>query len=342
MKKLNTYQIQRMNFMEDHYDMYPSQNGWHLFKCVCGRNKQMAFNPLYDTVKCFSAKCPLSKVGDYSDKTVDFIAKDMKLNRQKAFSIISNYRITTKNINVDKLLNKYNKQVTEIKLPDGFKNISEHDNILGQRAVKYLSNRGFDIDYLSELGFGYTTDPDSKFFGYIIIPFKKDNKLVYYIGRSFMPNLVKYYNPPVYQFNIGKSSLLFNEDALDDNEEIFLVEGWACAVTLGNNAISRQGSDLSIEQKSKIVRSNVKRVIIIPDYGFYRVDANIALQLQEAGKEVYLANTDKIVEELGLDPYYYNDVNSIGKEAVMNHVNDLLEFNEDDLWQTLDEDLLFM
>ena len=68
----------------------------------------------------------------------------------------------------------------------------EGDVILGQRARTYLTSRGFDVEELDMLGFGYCDEkgPDfaNDYFGYIIIPFKRRGSLFCFIGRDFIGN----------------------------------------------------------------------------------------------------------------------------------------------------------
>ena len=116
------------------------------------------------------------------------------------------------------------KQVVDVEMPKGYTPILEGEGILGKRARSYLTERGFDLTVLDRAGIGYCNehglvdkenDIDEDFFGYIIVPFKRNGLLVYYIGRDYIGNFLRYKNPAVEKFNVGKGDLLFNEDALE-------------------------------------------------------------------------------------------------------------------------------
>lgn len=329
---------QKFAYFNEHYeDFHTTSNGWCEMKCTCGRGKQMAVNFNYEQIKCWSAKCPLSPNGDYKESMMRFLMKETGKNYQAVRKMLTEYRQGEFINFADR--DSYESPSVElkgrVKLPDGFVGLFEKDDVIAKRARRYIKKRRLDMEMLDYMGFGYVDDPESPYFGRIVIPFKREGNLYYYICRSFMGSEPKYLNPPTTAFGVGKSELLFNEDALNEHEEVWLTEGWACAMTMGENGIACLGSKLSEQQVSKIVRSSVKVVNILPDYGFYQAGVVMALQLHEH-KTVYLANLDEIGDE------EKNDPNSLGRNAVIEHINQKTEFDEKDLYRWDEDDLPFM
>lgn len=212
---------------------------------------------------------------------------------------------------------KVARRTSALELPFGFKSLLEGDGILGVRARKYLKGRGFDLEQLDNLGFGYCNEhaenKDEDYFGYIIVPFKKRGQLVYYIGRDYTGNFLRYKNPPTELFDIGKSEILFNEDALFMCKSIDLMEGWTDAMTMGKSGVAMLGWQLSRDQKSKLYSSDCERINWIPDIGlnsegrsFYKEAVKQASEFMDY-KECYVLD----LEGSGLLEFG-KDVNEIG------------------------------
>jgi hypothetical protein len=220
---------------------------------------------------------------------------------------------------------------SQVTLPTGFHLLDDGDTVLGRRARAYLEKRGFNISYLSSRGFGYVDkrppiaeteeDQEDDYFGYIIIPFVKDNLLYYFIARDYIDNFLRYKNPPYEKFGVGKSELLFNEDCLKFYDTIFVVEGWACAVTLGDNAVAILGSSFSTEQLTKLIASPCTTVVIVSDLGFYKHGLKMALELLDYKEEVYaldLAEIDPDVYDIKYDPEKPpKDPNDFGRDPII-------------------------
>ena len=93
-------------------------------------------------------------------------------------------------------------------------------------------------------------------------------------------------------------------------KEVFLNEGWADAKTIGKQGISSQGWNLSQKQKTKILRSNIERLVIVADRGAYKEAVKTA-RLFLNKKEIFVVNFDdreladfgKDVNDVGLDRF---------------------------------------
>ena len=190
---------------------------------------------------------------------------------------------------------------------------------MAKRARTYLKGRAFDLNYLDMIGVGYCGSSD--YFGYIIIPFKKDGDIVYFIGRDYMDrgNKFRYKNPPREEFGIGKSEVLFNEEALYLYNKVYLLEGWSDAASIGNNGTSCQGKSLSMVQTDIIIKSPVKEVVVISDVGAEKEAFNMVSKLYKTKQTKLIKLTQ--FESVG------KDVNSIGAHKVLRLESDLPYIN---------------
>jgi len=257
------YQYFRSNF-----PLKKSSSGWFKFDCpfcfdTVGSQKH-AINFSWERCKCW--KCGYNEnilqfVMDYEDVRY-FRAKEIIQNTTEADFVLDNIE----NIVVDKVF-------SEVNLPTGYTSLLDGEGMMGVRARKYMEARGYDLEKLDMMGFGYCNKHDDDyymdFFGRIIVPFKANGKLVYYIGRTYIDDELRYKNPPTDMFGVGKGDLIFNEDAINIHEECMVLEGWADAITLGETAVSTQGWSLSSTQKSKMLKSGCEKYIFVPDKGFY-------------------------------------------------------------------------
>jgi hypothetical protein len=134
--------------------------------------------------------------------------------------------------------------------------------------------------------------------------------MVYYLGRDFIGNYLRYKNPLKEDYGIGKSDVIFNEEALHIFNKVYITEGWTCAATIGENGISHQGEKPGVIQRNMIIKSEVEEVIIVPDASFYVNGLHTARELMKH-KKVKVINLDWFQEmKIG------KDVNEIGKEAL--------------------------
>lgn len=292
------------------YDLKESTQNWYIFNCpFCGDYKnKCAVNIDYEVVKCW--KC------GYKNSIISFISTIEKIDENRVISYVKKLpksnRYNHRNIGRDSYRSK------NITLPKGFVPLLDGTGVIAKRARKYLISRNLDLDYLDSIGVGYVRDSDSDFFGYIIFPFKVNGTLQYYIGRDFIGNFLRYKNPKTELFNVGKSELFFNEDALSSFTEVNLLEGLIDAVTMGINSISSQGWLLSSSQKNKLITSPVEKITIITDAGvdnngvsFYNHGIKLAMELVEYKKV-------RVIDLNGLDG---KDPNELGCLVV----NDLIE-----------------
>jgi DNA primase len=128
----------------------------------------------------------------------------------------------------------------KLKLPDGY-TLFEDSNprfIPHIEAYRYLVNRGVTDDIIKKYKIGYAASGD---FAYcVIIPsYDVNGELNYYIGRSWIKGKVKYKNAVR-----PKDEIIFNENMIDWNQDIYLVEGVFDGFFL-NNSIVMLGKRIS-------------------------------------------------------------------------------------------------
>lgn len=294
-------------YFKSNYTIKKSTNGWWSMKCpFCNElisRQKFAVNFTYAWTKCY--------VCGYHDSVVNFVCDTEGVKYHDALVIIREHAPSRINLEVEDVP----LIISDIQLPHSYQPINQGKGALAERAREYLIGRGFDIKTLSRLGIGYCNeqaiDAAEDYFGYIIVPFKVRGKLVYYLGRDFINNFLRYKNPSKEKIGIGKGDVIFNEDAMSIYDEVTLTEGWTDAVTVGVSGIASLGWSLSKRQYNKLINSNCIRMVLAPDAGvdgtgisFYDKALKLALRLIDY----------KEIKVLDLNPYGEDaDLNTIGK-----------------------------
>lgn len=301
-------------YFTDNFNPKKTSQNWFAFKCpMCNEletRKKIAVNYHYAMVKCW--------ICGYKETAIDFVADYEGIDYKQARDLLNNYTASLVELDLE---DNSTLEFSAIDLPEGYRSILEGSSAMAKRARKYLEGRGFDLLELDRMGLGYvdTDNPflkeDENYFGYIIVLFKKRGKLVYYIGRDFIGQFLRYKNPSKETFGIGKADLIFNEDAFSIYDTVFMFEGWSDAVTIGKDATATQGWSLSTTQKSIILRSQVSHIVMAPDKGvdnmgisFYDKAAKLAMELM-AHKDVTIVNMQDLEDG--------KDVNAIGRIKFM-------------------------
>jgi DNA primase len=144
---------------------------------------------------------------------------------------------------------------TQLKLPEGYTQFKDSNPrfIPHAEAYRYLTSRGITDEIIEKYQIGYTVTGE---FAYrVIVPsFDKNNKLNYFIARSWIPNKMKYKNPTA-----AKDEIIFNESRIDWFKDVYLVEGAFDGFFL-NNSIAMLGkkmSDLLFETLYENALSNI-------------------------------------------------------------------------------------
>jgi DNA primase len=194
----------------DHGLHYPNR-GQISFNCpVCddGRNKHnMEVNYIDNVYKCWSC-------GD-SEGTHGALGRifDKYGNKKqkKLYNVLKPETVV-----------KREKKKKTMKLPEGFTLFKDSSPVypVRRQAMNYLKNRGITDEMIEKFGIGFCDKGDHA--GRIVIPsYNTKGELNYYIARSWNPmSRAKYKNPEA-----EKDKIIFWENLIDWNKDIYLVEG---------------------------------------------------------------------------------------------------------------------
>jgi DNA primase len=110
----------------------------------------------------------------------------------------------------------------KLRLPESFTLFKDSNPIypVHKQALNYLKNRGIGEDLIEKYGIGFCDTGSHA--GRIVVPsYDINGELNYYIARSWDPNSrAKYKNPKA-----EKDKIIFNENLIDWDKDVYLVEG---------------------------------------------------------------------------------------------------------------------
>ena len=153
---------------------------------------------------------------------------------------------------------KREKSKKKLRLPDRYTLFKDSSPVYPVRkaAINYLYNRGITDYMIEKYQIGFCDKGDHA--GRIVIPsYNIDGELNYYIARSWDPmSRAKYRNPEA-----EKEKIIFWENLIDWNKDIFLVEGAFDGLFL-DNAIPMLGKHMS-ELLFETIYKNCKKDVII-------------------------------------------------------------------------------
>lgn len=295
-------------YFRDTFLLKPSTQGWFAFQCPqCGKEQKAAVQFDWELVKCW--------VCTYKQSITEFVQDYEGMTREDTIRFLYQYKESE--IDLRDFEAAAPIKAVDAHLPEHFLNIMDGVGVLGKRARTYLTDRGLHLKLCDKIGLGYVNKKAEEFqddyFGYIIIPYKKDGKLYYWTARDYTGSNLRYKNPALSDFGVGKSELLFNEDALNSSIA-FLTEGWACALTMGKG-VALGGVDLSNKQRTKIINSPCETIVVVTDKGFYKQGLKIGMALL-GHKEVKVVNLDNINKKDSTGKEL-KDPNELGAEFIL-------------------------
>lgn len=304
----NTFKGKLLKYFTQKLGAYKYRNGWYkTLACpYCGKPGKFGINLSSNRCNCFRCgehPSPVDLVM-YLEK-VDTYAEVLAILNQPEFE---GYTFVEEKVSL-----KSKKTLT---LPEGFRLLNQGTSQLARSARAYVKRRGFDIDQVSKAGWGYGTQ--GKYFGYLIIPFHENGELVYFNARLFIGNGPKYNNPDTGESGLGKSFIIYNKDALGMYNSVFLCEGAINAQTMGERGIASGGKAISRYQINTILKSPVKRVIILFDDDAKKQAIDLAFDLMPWKKVKVIFMPEG------------KDVNDLGREATLKLVYSVryLSYNE--------------
>lgn len=208
----------------------------------------------------------------YKESIAGFVADYTKCSFKDAMDFVGHIDVP---MMTTKVIDMQERTSHAIKFPEGTKSL-EHESWFGNIARRYLNERferhGLDWQYFNQRGWSFCED--GYWQGRLIIPYKIKGKLVTYTGRSIVNHDTKYLFPRNEDVLVGKSDVVYNQDALFKYNSGYIVEGAIDAETIGDNAIAIGGWKPSVAQIDLIRKSRWKTVRLVPDRGFeYRTTA---------------------------------------------------------------------
>jgi len=176
---------------------------------------------------------------------------------------------------------------TDLYLPPGFKPLwVPNKSIHYVNAIKYLKNRGITGYDIIRYQMGYTMD--GPYASRIIIPsYDCNNKLNYFLARSFYESGLKYKNPPV-----SKNVIVF-ENQINWKMPLVLCEGVFDAIAIRRNAVPLLGKFVPRKLLKMMIKNQVKEVFVALDDDAITEAREIEQNLSQYGIDVKLVNLDK-------------------------------------------------
>ena len=306
------------NYFKTVFKVERSSSNWFIFDNPFDLDgagkKKMSVHFRYRVVKCWRT--------GYKDSIINFLKSYENMSYPDVVRLLKDQNESSfKEIPEDNLKHTLY-SYSSISMPKNFVSL---DNIAyneGLEVCDYLVRRGMDVSLLASKGFGYVPDCSSLFYGYLLIPFKVKGVLCYYIGRTFKEYERRYYNPSKLCCGIGKGDILYNQDALSLEDEVFLTEGWSDAYFFGNQGVAYMGASLSDTHKTILLDSSVKKIVFVPDIGTIRGKTYFQNACISA---LDLVHCKKIkVIDLSLFKSYGKDVNEIFLNGAFSMLKDYI------------------
>lgn len=154
---------------------------------------------------------------------------------------------------------KDNTDRAELRLPVEYKPLWEiSDSLEYRHALSYLKKRNVSMIDIMRYKIGYCET--GNFAHRIVIPsFDAENKLNYFVARSYFDSGMKYKNPTV-----SKNIICF-ENFVDWNLPIVLCEGVFDAIAIRQNAIPLLGKHIPKKLELALLENKVKTVYVLLD-----------------------------------------------------------------------------
>jgi len=205
--------------------------------------------------------------------------------------------------------------ITNLSLPKEYHPLYEPINRIDYKhALKYVVDRGITASDILRYRIGYCAD--GPYQHRIIVPsYDANNKLNYFIGRSFYENGMKYKNPPV-----SKNIVMF-ENSINWNYPIILCEGVYDAIAIKRNAIPLLGKQIPTQLMQRIVEHDVKDIYLALDADAIKSTLHHAQNLFQNGRNVYIVSlSDKDPSEIG-----FHGMTQLIKESKLLSFTDLVK-----------------
>lgn len=192
-------------------------------------------------------------------------------------------------------------------LPDNFISLTEESDCEEyKKAIEYLTKRNIGKDIIEKYNIGYCGY--GEYGGRIIFPsYDMYGDINYFLGRSYNKySKLKYKNP-----DISKTEIIFNEQKINWDSNIYLVEGVFDHIVVPNS-IPLLGKVLSDNLFKKLLKYSESKIIVLLDSDAYMDSIKIYKKL----------NSTKLYGRVLLvrlpNGFDISDINQrLGKEGVL-------------------------
>lgn len=262
----------------------PNAKGWYSLKCnVCNDYKVRAgFNFTDDNVSYHCFNCNHKAFYFANAKVNEDFKKVLNAFRvpEEELLKLSFVALTSATKPVYKKVVDNDNPLVEIDLPKNFyKLISDGSDKQSNLAIEYLKNRGIINNYTFYVSKGNTTPEEKLWYNRLIIPYYRENKLIFFQGRTLVNANRRYVNSTVDNNGV----ILYGYESMHtvSNDPLIIVEGFFDAYHL--NGVAIVGNSLT-DKKIKVINESKRRKIYVPDR--FGNGKEPALKAIEAGWEV--------------------------------------------------------
>ena len=213
------------------------------------------------------------------------------------------------------------KQLSIVEIPKEYQTLYDASgtSVIANIVKKYLYDRGLTDNDFIKYGIGYATT--GEYGGRVIIPsYSESGTLNFFVARSYDGNYFKYKNPE------ASKDIIFFENLINWKTPIILCEGVFDAIAIRRNAIPILGKSISNSLYKKIITSPLTDVYIALDQDARDRALQIAEQLLNQGKRVFLIDLpDKDPSEMGFRAFteLIQDAEELDFSRMMLHKLDL-------------------
>jgi len=138
----------------------------------------------------------------------------------------------------------------EITLPDDFHKFTYEDNLISSTVKNYLNGRCITNGKMYVLGVGYCGTN-------VVFPYYEFRKVVYWQQRSIIDKRFLFPEAP-------KAKFIYGIDSIDPTDPVIITESIFNSLMF-DNGIAIGGSDFSNDQKQKLRKHGVKKIILAFD-----------------------------------------------------------------------------
>lgn len=188
---------------------------------------------------------------DVAGTFISFVMRYKEVNFKSAITEVMGRNVDFYSSNNETIEKLPKLKSNEISLPEGFNKLTYEDNKISSIIKKYLNNRCIKNGKIYVLGVGYCNMN-------IVFPYYENKKVVYWQQRSITNKMF------LFPENSVKSDFIYGIDHIDPSDPVIITESIFNALMF-DNALAIGGSDLSDNQKTKLRKLGIKKIIFAFD-----------------------------------------------------------------------------